>query len=83
MKSTVLTDAELLMIEQLCREGELQCARRASLARRSEDHSSASYENRLQGQYRDLRRKVSRILEDASAEAAPSLRAASPAPARP
>jgi len=74
MESTVLNDAELLMIEQLCREGELHCAQRASQARRREDFSSASYENALKNQYRELRKKVSQLLEGAVDEASAPLR---------
>lgn len=69
MGSTMLSDAELLLIEQLCREGELHCAQRASRARHNDDYPSASYENALKDQYRALRRKVARLLEVAVAEA--------------
>jgi hypothetical protein len=77
MESMVLSDGELLMIEQLCREGELHCAQRASLARRKEDYSSAAYENALKDQYRGLRTKIARLLDEPETEAAGTLAARS------
>ena len=81
MGSMALSDEELLMIEQLCREGELHCAQRASLARRKEDYSSASNENALKDQYRGLRTKVARRLADAAIGTESAVRAAPQPPA--
>ena len=67
MEKTTLTNAELRLIEQLCREGELNCARRAWLARRTEDHLSASSGHALEDRYRALRIKVARLPGEAAA----------------
>jgi hypothetical protein len=61
MDEAKLSNTELLVIEQLCLEGEFRCAERASSARRKEDYPAATYETRLKHQYSELRKKLLRL----------------------